>query len=139
MKTLGHMNARRWIFLITGIAAVLTMATSAAMAGTSTRTFFSNTGGYQGRISSYIDVCAEVGSACADEGTVRVKLLKLKDGSWVKVAVEQAEWVGPWHVEFTGAPRRGQCKLIAVYSGSEQWDPSRGSIKGRCNDADWQA
>ena len=137
-------NMRRRLLGITTLAVASIMAMSGtAVAAQPTTTFFTFAGGSGGAIEGYVQVCPQGNGDCIEEGSVKVKLFKRKDGVWVKIATKQAidegeNTQGLWYVRFTGVPRSGKCKMVANFSGTEQQDPSRGSIKGGCADSDWR-
>lgn len=118
---------------------VLTMALGGiAFAGEPTRTGFFAAGAFQRSIQGVINVCSDNSQECISEGSVKVKLFKKKDGQWVKIASKPAtNENGAWQVSFDNAPRSGRCKMTAIYSGTETYDPSKGSINGGCAEESW--
>lgn len=132
------MDNRHRMFTITAVAAAILMIAGVAVAASQTSTYFYSAGGRNGTVQGSIQVCPDEGDQCANEGSVTVKLFKLKDGTWVKIARQVAELDGfLWYVKFRGAPTSGRCKMVANYSGTEQFEPSRASSKGKCTDSDW--
>jgi hypothetical protein len=125
-----------------GLAAslgALTMALGGvAMAGESTATGFFGAGEFQRTIEGVVNVCPGSSDECISEGTVTVKLLKKKDGVWVKIASKVAQnESGSWYVSFDNAPRAGKCKMTAIFSGTANYDSSRGSVTGGCSQENW--
>lgn len=112
-----------------------------AFAGQPTNTNFLHSGSSQrGTIEGAVGVCEQDQQECgAFDGTMKVKLFKKKDGAWVKIAAKQAtkESESLWSVTFTNAPRAGKCKMVALYSSSATYDPSRDATKGGCTDPHW--
>lgn len=125
---------------ITAIVTALMMIAGVALAGRATDTEIYRASSYRGDISAQIGVCAEDASECPEnEGSVKVRLFKLKNGSWVKIAAKKAKWagMGGWQVTFEGAPRSGKCKLVARFSGTSKWEPSKDALKAKCDDREW--
>ena len=112
----------------------------AAAAGQPTHTGFFAAGAYPpGTIEGVINVCPDGQNECISSGSVRVKLLKLRGGQWEKVAAKQATDEGQtWSVRFRNAPTGGRCKMVARFSGTSSYEPSKGSTSGRCADENWQ-
>jgi hypothetical protein len=109
-----------------------------ALAAEPTRTGFFGAGAYQRTIEGVINVCTDSSQECISEGTVKVKLFKKKDGAWVKIASKPADNEGgSYYVSFADAPRSGRCKMTAIYSGTDTYDPSKGSITGGCGEENW--
>ena len=135
------MNARNRIFTITAVAAAIMMIAGIALAATNTTSYFYSAGGKNGKVEGSVQVCPDGADSCASDqvgGSVTVKLFRLKDGKWVKLASQVAESDGfLWYAKFTGAPKSGKCKMVAKYSGTDQNDPSKESAKGKCADSDW--
>ena len=137
------MNRDKRLLCITTVAMVWVMALGGpASAGTPTNTnWLGASSPEKGVIDGVVGVCEKDQQECGRiDGTMRVKLFKRIDGAWVKIAAKRAarESEGLWSATFTGAPRRGKCKLVAIYSGSDTFDRSRDAITGGCGtNANW--
>lgn len=131
---------KRVTTVVAGVLAFMMFA-GVALAATNTTTYFYSAGGKNGKIEAAVQVCPDNADSCAASevgGSVTVKLLKLKNGRWVKIASQVAESDGfLWYAKFTGGPTAGKCKMVARYSGTEQNEPSKEAIKGKCADEDW--
>lgn len=129
------MDARRILISLTAAVSVLASSILPALAAGPTATNVTGGGSNEGRFDAVIFV-NDGNDNNVSEGSVKVKLFKRQDGAWVKKAVKQAlldSDLSSWHARFLNGPKRGTCKMVAVFSGTETWAASKGSIKGACN------
>ncbi len=132
---------KRAITMIMAAAIGVFGALAPASAAQPTETYFSGAGGFEGAIEGLIWV-NDGSDNNVFEGSVKVKLFKRQDGAWVAKAIKQAvadpeNAPGYWYVKFAKAPKSGTCKMVAIFSGTDSWGPSKGSIKGKCSDRNW--